>query len=387
MSDSAFRPRVVLAGQVPPPVGGQNINIARILEILRAQPGLQADHWEFSFTPQWKEGRQRSWRKLVELFKVLGRLLKLRLRGPIDLLIYPSGGPHFAPVIRDIVLLPPACWLSRKVVVHFHAAGVAKVLPGFAGWVRGLLRAAHAGCFGAVSLTEFGRRDPEALDMRRIEVMPLAIEDEPPPPAPEAPPREVPVLLNVGHLCPDKGTPQLLEAARQALDAGVPDFRLRLVGECLPPYGEERLAGDIRRLGLEQVVECAGLKRGGELERAYADGDLFIFSSLAPYESFGMVLIEAMRFHLPLLVTDWRANAEVAGAGQAFGGVLVPSSPDLPARLAEGLRSCLEQKDRWRDWGRRNRACFEQHYRLDVLERNLTQFIQKNTGHRAPTPS
>ena len=47
-------------------------------------------------------------------------------------------------------------------------------------------------------------------------------------------------LLHMGHLCADKGTPQLLTAFA-ALRRNHPELELELVGECLPPFTSELL--------------------------------------------------------------------------------------------------------------------------------------------------
>jgi len=378
MSEKKRKIRVVIAGQVPPPIGGQNLNIALMLKLMRRQEEFEVDHWVFQFTPQWKVGRQRSWRKVVELFLVIIRLIMLRMRGPIDLLLYPSGGPHFAPVVRDIVLLRPATWLARRVTVNFQAAGIANALPEHSPFIQNQLRSAYAGCYSAFTLSSYGKADPEALGIERIDVLPMAVADLAAPVAPSGGNPDVPVFFNAGHLCADKGIPQLLVAVRQALDAGAPSFRLRLAGECIPPYSQEQMDEDIRRLQLEGVVEHVGLLKGRDLDDAYAKCDVFIFSTVAPYESFGMVLVEAMRQGLPLLLTDWRANAEVAGPD--FGGVLVPSGPDLSAELAKGLQACMDQRGQWETWGRKNRRRYEEAYQISCLEENLSALIKKRAA-------
>ena len=154
------------------------------------------------------------------------------------------------------------------------------------------------------------------------------------------PPADPARILNVGHLCADKGTPQLI-AAFAAIAADDPSVELILVGEPLSPYSEEQLRAEIEASGMAERIRWRGLLHGDVLGAAYREADLFVFASVAPYESFGMVLIEAMQWSLPLVVTDWRANLEVAGPG--FGGVATEGSGDdleqaLPVRVAHRAR-------------------------------------------------
>ena len=115
--------RVVISGQMPPPIGGQNLNVKRFYDLLDSEPEIQAEHWRMEFTKSTKSFRKFGLRKLVELVRVVFRLCKLRSGGKMDVIIYSTGGPHLVPIIRDIILLPMACMMSEKVWVHFQAAG------------------------------------------------------------------------------------------------------------------------------------------------------------------------------------------------------------------------------------------------------------------------
>ena len=379
--------RILVAGQLPPPYGGQNLNIERFLRLLRATEGRRAEHWKFDFTRSWATTRRGSFAKMVELARVFARLARLRLRGRIDYVLYPSGGPRLVPNVRDALLLPAACLVADRVCVHFQAAGQAAALPNFPAPLRWLLKAAHRRCFGAIVLTEFGRCDAEALGLERISVIPNAVGDQ----ASGFTERRTdgvsaaamdPVLLSVGHLCPDKGTPELLEGCARLKDAGR-SFRLRLVGECLSPYSEEDLLESIGRLGLSGTVEWRGLLRGPELAEAYRTADLFIWSTVAPGESFGLVLIEAMMWGLPVVTTDWRANAEVAGSAEPqTGGICFPIEGDLSASLASAVDGAFEHREQWVAWGRNNRERYENLYRIDVLKENLWEYFHQDVARR-----
>jgi glycosyltransferase involved in cell wall biosynthesis len=355
------KPRIVIAGQVPPPFGGQNIMIRKALAQFLRSARCDTIHLPFFFTPDFKTARKGSIGKVVELLRVIGRLVRIRIQGPIDLLLFPTGGPQTVPVVRDIFLLPWVLLLSRRVVLHFHAAGIADRLEKNP---RSLLHRAIAGLYGkafaAIIMTEFNRRDPEAVGLTRIAVVPYRIDDDfDPQLLRRGRPGEI-RLLYVGHLCADKGTPQLLEAFAD-LRRGHPKLVLDLAGECLPPFTPELLQRLLDQLQVRSYVNLAGVLSGRDKAEAFGRADLFVFPSMAPYESFGIVLAEAMAWKLPIVASEWRGNFDVLTS--ASGAIGVPISSSLAREIANALAEALRRREEWEKWGRINRAIFEQRYR------------------------
>ena len=103
---------MVIAGKTPPPVGGQNINIERILRLLGTSNRVKTLYWEWGFTKSWGSRQKLGPDKIVELVRAIRRLVKLRLDGPLDCVLYSTGGPDILPIMRDILLLPVARLLS-----------------------------------------------------------------------------------------------------------------------------------------------------------------------------------------------------------------------------------------------------------------------------------
>ena len=66
----------------------------------------QTVHLPFFFTPELKRARSSHPGKAFELLRVVGRLFRIRMRGPIDILLFPTGGPQNVAMIRDLLLLP-----------------------------------------------------------------------------------------------------------------------------------------------------------------------------------------------------------------------------------------------------------------------------------------
>src|SRR5437879_3413577 len=102
--------------------------IARILSDLSRQSSFNVVLLPFFFTKDVRRMRRAGLDKVFELFSVLWRLARIRASGAIDGFLYPVGGPQFVPLVRDVCLLPLILLASKKVILHFHAGGVAETI-------------------------------------------------------------------------------------------------------------------------------------------------------------------------------------------------------------------------------------------------------------------
>ncbi|HEU4665263.1 MAG TPA: glycosyltransferase family 1 protein, partial [Dokdonella sp.] len=118
-------------------------------------------------------------------------------------------------------------------------------------------------------------------------------------------------VVHVGRIAPEKNL-GLAVRAFAAIRAEHPNARFIVVGD-----GPAREA-----LALQHPhVHFAGLRRGDDLARHYASGDLFLFPSLT--ETFGNVTLEALASGVPIVAFDYGAAREhvrdaVAGARVAL---------------------------------------------------------------------
>lgn len=335
--------------------------IARLLDDLQADNRWITEHLEFRFTPSFSTLRQANPAKVWELLKVYGRLLRLAARhGRADLLIYPSGGPQTVPILRDLLLLPFVRLFAKRLWIQFHAAGIADRLQQRRGFLERLLRMAYTRADGAIVMTDYNRRDPLALGIAGIEVIPHRLKDENA--AGKLPDytKKPLYVLHAGHLCHLKGTPQVVEAFGRVASQ-FPDWHLLLMGEFLSPYSEEECRARCKELGIGEKVKILGVLRGKEKTAYFAASHLFVFASVAPYESFGLVVTEAMMWGLPLLVSDWRGNREVAGEA----GVLFETGPSMASNLEEKLRILLDDNRGLSALAERSRARFSALFRED----------------------
>jgi glycosyltransferase involved in cell wall biosynthesis len=172
--------------------------------------------------------------------------------------------------------------------------------------------------------------------LERIHRVPLAIDAEFGPPAPEARAAVLarhgldgPYLLYVGELARRKNFEnQVLGYAACALRSELP---LVLAGP--DSLGSEALSGLIVRLGLADRVRRLGYVPDADLPALYAGAAAFLFAT--DYEGFGMPVLEAMACGAPVVGGNRGAVPETAGGHAAL------VDPDTPDAIAAGIERAV----------------------------------------------
>lgn len=183
---------------------------------------------------------------------------------------------------------------------------------------------------------------PAGIDVGEFETLP-----------PRTPRSDGPVVLFVGRLDPAQKGLEPLVRAMALLPANL-NACLRLVGEDWG--GLVRTLSLARTLGIGHRVTALGALSRGELLREYASADLFVLPSL--FDSFPVVVIEAMAARLPVVATRVGGVPEMVDEGRS--GLLVP--PGDSAALSEAIRDALSDsalRTRWGEEGRRRASRFD----------------------------
>lgn len=209
--------------------------------------------------------------------------------------------------------LPPpvafqAEWRAREQAVYRNAAGIFTMSE----YVRG-------------SLVEDYGVDPD-----RVHVVGAGPNVEPAPAGPPAGPRE-PLALFVGKGFAAKGGPELLQAFA-ALRRVHPRARLAVVSSTCPGP-------------LPEGVTFHGLLPREALARLYGAATIFVLPTLR--EAFGLSLLEAMSFGLPVVASRVEAIPEIVADGET--GLLVP--PRDAGALGAALAELLDDPARARQMG------------------------------------
>ena len=139
-------------------------------------------------------------------------------------------------------------------------------------------------------------------------------------------------LLTVCRLSGPKNIPLLIRSFKSVIEKNHRDAELHIIGE-----GEEKkkIFDLIKKERLEKKVFLHGGLRGKDLYDIYSNSDIFILTS--GYESFGIVLIEAMASGLPIVVSNITSVKNIIKNN--ITGLLVKQTPKDFAEAIEKLIS------------------------------------------------
>jgi glycosyltransferase involved in cell wall biosynthesis len=171
------------------------------------------------------------------------------------------------------------------------------------------------------------------------------------------------ILLFVGRLVPEKGLDTLINALPMILAGGV-NVKLVVVGEGPQKEMYQRMASDY---GLREKVLFAGYIDDWTLRALYRVADVTVVPS--KFEPFGIVALEAMAAHCPLVTTSTGGLSEIVDEGGT--GLKVPI--DDPPALARAILRIV------RDVGFRNYVV-ENAYRKCLWNYNWDKIAEWTSG-------
>jgi glycosyltransferase involved in cell wall biosynthesis len=150
----------------------------------------------------------------------------------------------------------------------------------------------------------------------------------------------VPIVLMVGRVVPNKNHLLALQAFAEFLQQGG-RARLVIAGDATSPAYRDQIVCTAQRLGIAEQIFLTGKIRSDQLKALYLLADLLLVTS--DHEGFCVPLLEAMRFHVPIVAVPRAAVPETAGPAACY----AEHAHDLAAqmktlrenrRLGEALR-------------------------------------------------
>lgn len=375
--------KLVVFAHTPPPHHGQSYMVQLMLnsfggDIRRADPkatrphGIECYHVNARFSKTLEDVGEFQGVKILLIFWYCLQAIWLRFRYGVKNLYYvPAPGKRVA-LYRDWLVMLLCRPFFSHVILHWHAAGLAKWLETSTSIAaRSLTYRFFRPVTLSIVLSRYNAGDGEKLLSENIRVVHNGIADPCPDFALNMLPRRRARLrarqkllagetLSSGEIQAAGGEPQTLKvlflahcmrqkglfdtmdaatlAARQWQTTGVPlALELFVAGEFANAEDraefDQRVAQMALRPGDFPRVHYLGFVSGARKWQAFAEADVFCFPTYYYAESFGLVLVEAMAFGLPVISTRWRTIPELFP--ENYPGLVAPRSPD---QIADAVR-------------------------------------------------
>ncbi len=175
------------------------------------------------------------------------------------------------------------------------------------------------------------------------------------------------LVFFVGRMTFEKGAQVLIEAAPRVL-ANLPKCRFVLAGTG-PML--DTLRRRVTDLGIADRVTIAGFVPDDDRTKLLKMADVAVFPSL--YEPFGIVALEAMASHCPVVVSDVGGLSEVVQHNET--GIIV--HPDNPDSLAWGILQTLNHPEMATERAERAYQTVRDQYSWDRIAELTTEVYQK----------
>ena len=360
--------KLLVFAHKPPPHHGQSYMVQMVLDGLKGSP-IEVFHVDARLSSGIEDIGTVRWTKIFLLLKYCVQAIWLRLRHGISHFYYIPANGNRAPLYRDWLVMALCRPWFKTIIFHWQAAGLGEWLERCAKpWERAVTRRLMGAPDLSIVLGNYNRRDADALDSRRTEIIHNAIPD----PRPDFEKDILPVrlaqaekrrsdesytfqVLFLSLCCRSKGLFDLLEAiaiVNEKLRGTPVRMKVAVGGSFYPKSERAEFEKRVSQPDLINWVEYKGFVSGEDKRALLRMSDCLCFPTWYEAESFGLVLIEAMAYGLPVVLANWRNLPELVPPG--YGHIVEPKAPE---ELARALISLLGE-----GYDPRLRTHFLEHY-------------------------
>lgn len=357
--------RILVVGQLPPPVHGSNVMTERFMEALAAN-GHEACLVEKTFSKNIDEIGKASFQKILRVPGLLQRVdTEIKAHHP-DLCVYfiTVGLPS---LLVDCLVLRLLARRNVPYLLYFHGKGYrayqeTRYLP-----VRSLIHNSLRGAIGGLVLGEGLKADVNHLiPDDRLLVLPNGIPEPEQLPAIEKKDGP-PIVAFLSNLIPSKGPMRFLQVAK-LVHAAEPEVRFVLAGRPASEKYLQELNTFIRHEGLSSIIDLPGGLYGVDKNFLFQNLDIFLFPTSFKKEALPLVLVEALQFSKPVISSPIGAIPEIIQDG--VNGYIV--DPENISLLADRILTLVRNKTLRQQMGQFGRNWFEHNYSLKAYNRNVS---------------
>ena len=361
-----MRHKLLIIGQLPPPVHGSNIMTELFYNSLKKK-GYEASIIQKNFSKRQEDVRKFSIIKILKVPLIAVKLICHLVANMPDLCFYFISIKASSFIVDAFFLLLIRLF-GVKYVLYLHAKGL-QDLGTKSGRVLGfVVRKTLLPSLGALVLGERLKQDVNKyIPNERLFILPNAIADVDSEKVKFSHNSKGPVkILFLSNLIPSKGPMEFIKMAKILVDKRK-DVRFILAGPQRLEQFQKKIKNYINQKGLSDFIEMPGGIYGAAKERLFQSSDIFVFPTYYELETFGLVNLEAMRAGLPVVSSHEGSIPEVVIDG--LNGYIV--DPRNVEQVADRVLRLIEDPELRNKMGKAGRRIYENIFTINKYEKRV----------------
>jgi len=372
-----IKPRILFILHLPPPTHGASMIGSYIKQSSNIKEEFDAEFINLSTSTSLIQIGKAEIKKGVQFLRILLTVFKELLSKKYDLVYVTltASGPGF---YKDVLVVCIIKLFRKKIVYHFHNKGVSNAKESYLN--KTLYRFVFSNTKSILSSESLYKDFKKYLDIQNVYHCPYGIpsigevisEDK------KLKPGHWPLsFLFLSNMMREKGVFDLLDACENLNNKGL-KFSCNFAGSW-SDVSEMDFFEAVKKRKLENVVSVHGGKYGKEKSALFENADVFVFPTYYHYESFPVVILEAMQFGLPVISTLEGGIPDAVLNGQTGFLVVQRDVKDLATKMELFIREPLLIK-KMGDAGRKR---FNNYFTIQHFQDNLIKIL-KTTVQSTP---
>ncbi|RZK13933.1 MAG: glycosyltransferase [Flavobacterium sp.] len=322
-----------------------------------------------NFSDEMNENGKLKFVKIWRLFIICSSILKNLMIYRPDYVYYPPSGPEKIPVYRDLILVFLIKLFKNKVIFHFHAGGLSEIYPTLNRSMQWLFRFCFFNPDYAICMSSYGKKDPEFLKAKCIEIIPYGVQMDTVVDAPiERSMSSNITILFVGVCRETKGILDFIQVIQK-----VHTKNSAVKGRVLGTVFSEKEKKAINLAVDAGFLDYEGVKIGKEKDQVFSESDIFLFPTFFEHENFPTVNLEAFAHGLPVISTKWRGVQDQVCQGE---NGYIHDVHDIDS-MANSILTLTEDSDLYKRLSLNARQEYVRLYTAERFETNVTNFFNK----------
>lgn len=354
--------KILFVMQLPPPIHGASVMNKLIQDSKLINSSFNCEYINLATAKDIADLQKNRFSKYIHTLTIVLKAF-FKMSTTRYEYVYVTLFPYGPAFIKDSIIVIMARILGLKTLLHLHTYGFKEGAQRSKVWSRYykfVFKKTEVICLSKL-LTE----DIEFIHEGKIHILPNGIpqvnfenkykNDSDPL-----------TILFLSNLIKAKGILILMDALEIVYQKGL-KFHFRIVGaERDVTYSE--LKKLVEKKGIESYVSFAGPKYQDEKHEEYKRAGMFLLPS--NYDTFGLVLLEAMQFGVPCISTNIGGIPDVLGDGR---GVIIKEIK--PKDLAEAIEDLIKNPGKRLEMSKKSFEYFRENYTDKVFEKRLSNIL------------